>query len=734
MRAASDEREARRTDNLDLSVLERSAAFDRLIALARCAAAVFFVMGAIVQPGDDATLTVLIGCALCLGSVLGMVAPREWTNRPFFGLASFVFDGMIITLMLTNALSDPNDIVWTTALLVVFEGARWGRRGGIIAGTWMGLTTALWTAEVQQRAGIQFELEPLLHRFGVFLILGWGVGTMIHRLQQQRSAIQKVVESSHDGMLTISRKGFILSGNESAELIFGLGAEEFIGSRFSDLLASGPEEQTALEVLTGGQTCEFEVADEPGRWVEAALTDVGELGYSFIVCRDVTARANRTRRLAHDAHHDDLTQLANRRRLMQELSAALDPKRAGQAVSLLLIDLDDFKRINDTLGHMVGDELLVAIAERLGRLVRPSDVAVRLGGDEFAVMMRGTRGIAAAQALSERIGAVLNQPVQIGAATATVSASIGYTTGTPETTTVDHMFHDADVALYAAKAQGKNMAVAHRPGLAEEFLDGRAMAEDLSAAFSSGEGLTVLYQPICTLDEPRGIVAVEALCRWTHPELGAMLPEAFVASAEKAGLACELDRFVRRRAMADIARADAGHLVELHVNLSASTLGNPDLLRVLLEDAATTDFNLGRLVLEITEAVAIVETDQAVETLTRLRELGAKIAIDDFGTGQASLASLRWIPLDMLKIDRSFVHGSGEQDVSDAALVDTVLQLGESMQLSVVAEGIETEEQLATLAAAGCRFGQGFLLGRPVAIDEMAELLRSRIDQPPVAV
>ncbi len=141
MRAASDEREARRTDNLDLSVLERSAAFDRLIALARCAAAVFFVMGAIVQPGDDATLTVLIGCALCLGSVLGMVAPREWTNRPFFGLASFVFDGMIITLMLTNALSDPNDIVWTTALLVVFEGARWGRRGGIIAGTWMGLTT-----------------------------------------------------------------------------------------------------------------------------------------------------------------------------------------------------------------------------------------------------------------------------------------------------------------------------------------------------------------------------------------------------------------------------------------------------------------------------------------------------------------------------------------------------------------------------------------------------------------
>ncbi len=181
-------------------------------------------------------------------------------------------------------------------------------------------------------------------------------------------------------------------------------------------------------------------------------------------------------------------------------------------------------------------------------------------------------------------------------------------------------------------------------------------------------------------------------------------------------------------------RADAGHLVELHVNLSASTLGNPDLLRVLLEDAATTDFNLGRLVLEITEAVAIVETDQAVETLTRLRELGAKIAIDDFGTGQASLASLRWIPLDMLKIDRSFVHGSGEQDVSDAALVDTVLQLGESMQLSVVAEGIETEEQLATLAAAGCRFGQGFLLGRPVAIDEMAELLRSRIDQPPVAV
>jgi EAL domain-containing protein (putative c-di-GMP-specific phosphodiesterase class I) len=324
--------------------------------------------------------------------------------------------------------------------------------------------------------------------------------------------------------------------------------------------------------------------------------------------------------------------------------------------------------------------------------------------------------------------------VQIGAATATVSASIGYATGTPETTTVDHMLHDADVALYAAKAQGKNMAVAHRPGLAEEFLDGRALAEDLYAAFSSGDGLEVLYQPIYTLDEPHRIVAVEALCRWTHPELGAMLPETFIASAEKSGRACELDRFVRRRAMAEIAEADTGHLVELHVNLSGSTLADPDLLRVMLEDAATTDFNLGRLVLEITEAVAIVESDELVETLSRLRELGTKIAIDDFGTGQASLSSLRWIPVDMLKIDRTFVHGSDGAHLSDEALVESVLRLGDSMDLSVVAEGIETRKQLATLVAAGCRFGQGFLLGRPCGIQEVTELIRTKTDQPPVAV
>ncbi len=311
-----------------------------------------------------------------------------------------------------------------------------------------------------------------------------------------------------------------------------------------------------------------------------------------------------------------------------------------------------------------------------------------------------------------------------------MTASIGFTIGTPGSTTVDQILHDADVALYAAKAQGKNMAVAHQDGLAERYLDARALAEDLSAAFSSGDGLGVLYQPIFSLDEPSTIVAVEGLCRWTHPTLGVMVPETFVAAAEKAGRAVELDRFVRRRAMADIAAIDSGRRIDLHVNLAAATLEDPDLLQTLLEDAATTDFNLGRLVLEITEGVSIEETDTVIQGLTRLRELGAKITLDDFGTGRASLASLRWLPVDMLKIDRSFVHGTGDRSNRDTALVETVLKLGDAMDLTVIAEGIENDQQLAALRESGCGFGQGFLLGRPVSVAEISELLAPDVQVP----
>lgn len=725
--------ETPRAAPLDLSVLERSAAFDRMIALARCAAAAFYVIGSIIKPGDNHVLTLLIGVALCIGSALGLAASPAWTSRPAFGVISFLFDGTIIMLMLANALDDPFDVVYGTGLLVVFEGARWGVKGGIAAGAWMGAAAAVWTGEVRDRAGIAFEVDPMLQRLALFLIIGCGIGTMIHRLHQQRTAIQKVVDLSHDGFLTLSEAGRILSCNESAELILGVTAEELVGARFTDLFVPSPGDITAQAALQRGGTRELEIADQPGRWIEALLTDVAELGYSFIVCRDVTARATQAQRLAHDAHHDELTQLANRRRLMQELGAALDPKRSSQPVSLLLVDLDDFKRVNDTLGHLVGDELLVALAERIGRLVRPSDVAVRLGGDEFAIMMRSTKGLEPAQALAERVLAVIGQPVSIGAASATVSASIGFVVGSPQDATVDQMLHDADVALYAAKAQGKNLVVAHQPGLAEKFLDGHALSEDLALALQEDRGLHVVYQPIFALDSPRRIVAVEALCRWTHPTLGALDPESFVAAAEKSGRGVELDRFVRQRAMADLASIGLTNGVDLHLNLSSPSLADPNLLRLLLEDSAAFEFTLNRLVLEVTEDVAIEHSDELVARLTKLRELGTQIALDDFGTGQASLASLRWVPVDMLKIDRSFVHRAVGTGLRETALVDAVLKLGASMELAVIAEGIETEDELESLLAAGCVLGQGFLMGRPMGISEVGALLIDNAGHPATA-
>jgi diguanylate cyclase len=423
--------------------------------------------------------------------------------------------------------------------------------------------------------------------------------------------------------------------------------------------------------------------------------------------------------LARQAFRDPLTELGNRKLFMDHATDAL-ADADDTMTAVILFDLDGFKEVNDTYGHATGDELLRTAAERLTANVRTNDTVSRLGGDEFVVLLPRLVDDQIADTVANRILRDLSQPLVIGDTVLTIPASAGIAITRGSGMAVDDVIREADLALYQAKADGKGVARRFDPAQFAEAEKRRREESDLRRALDAGE-FEVHYQPIVDLDGER-TVGVEALVRWNHPERGLLPPAAFLEMAEALGLLPRLGGWVLSEACRQAAewqRQEPGF--ELNVNLSASQLGNPDLIDEVRAVLESTGLPPAQLVLELTESVALVDLVESARILSALKTLGVRIALDDFGTGFSSLSHLGTLPVDVVKIDKSFVQAM--QESSGASVAEAVLQIARTFNLAPVAEGVEDAGQASRLRELECAQAQGYHFARPMPAGELTDLL-----------
>jgi diguanylate cyclase (GGDEF)-like protein len=475
-----------------------------------------------------------------------------------------------------------------------------------------------------------------------------------------------------------------------------------VADRFGDVSTFGQEDIRLLETLA--------------HHVGVALEN-GRLG-------DSLSQLTRLKEeLRHQAFHDQLTSLPNRTLFTERVAYALERQdRAKQSLAVLFLDLDDFKTINDSLGHPAGDQVLVTVAERLRRCIRPSDTVARLGGDEFGILLDDMSGPSDALLAAERIIQALSSPAYLDGREVSIRASVGITLDT-HGEKADTLLRNADVAMYTAKRRGKGRYQVFESSMHVEMVERLEMTAHLARAVEQHE-FTLEYQPIVNL-ESRAIEGIEALVRWRHPTRGLLPPSEFIPLAEETGLIVPLGWAILQEACRRAAEWQVpGHPpLAVSVNLSPKQLSDPNLVTEVGRALGASGLDPECLILEMTEDVLMHETDDILLTLREVKALGVRLAIDDFGTGYSSLSYLERFPVDMLKIAKTFVDqlGNGEPR---SPLVEAVIGLGEALGLRTVAEGIETAEQLDRLRGLHCEQGQGFLFARPLDERAMDTLLR----------
>jgi len=559
-------------------------------------------------------------------------------------------------------------------------------------------------------------------------LLGWcpaGREDAEEELRHRERHFSALVTNSRDIVIVAGTDGVLQYTSPAFESVLGYTSAE-AHSLMGDVLLH-PDDRTALRAamaasgLSSTSAINEEIrlrrADGDWLWFEAAitnLTDDPDVNGFVADLRDITRRKDAEERLAHAALHDALTGLPNRTLILDRANQMLArARRARQSVAALFVDLDNFKDINDTLGHEAGDKLLRSVAHRFEGMLRASDTVGRMGGDEFVVLTESETEAAGPEMVAERIQDVLREPFHVeGFETVplVVSASIGIAVG--DRPSADELLRDADIALYRAKALGKDRSAVFEPAMQSAVSDRLELEMDLRSALDNDEFL-LLYQPVFDLDNVRAC-GVEALIRWLHPTRGLLSPDQFIPTLEDTGLIIEVGRWVLTEACQQAAAWHRrGHQITMSVNVSMRQLDTDVLLDHVRLALSASGLDPGSLILEVTETTLMRDTDATVRRLRALKELGVLVAIDDFGTGYSSLAYLRQFPVDALKIDRSFVAAMGDSTES-VALVHTLVQLGRSLGIETLAEGIEDQWQLERLQGEHCELGQGFLFSRPI--------------------
>jgi len=553
------------------------------------------------------------------------------------------------------------------------------------------------------------------------------------RYRQLVEASPEAIAVHHDGRL-------IYVNDAGVALIGATSGAALIGRRATDFVHRDDLRQLRYRPGAPASRAQYRLcrADGDVREVDTASVPISYEGRVAIqtVFRDITERKRLEARLLHEAYHDGLTSLANRTlfrdRLEHALALAIRERDVGVAV--LFLDLDDFKAINDSLGHDAGDQLLCAVADRLKAETRASDTVARFGGDEFAILLERLEGPAEALAIVNRIKVALRRPLMLHGRLMSVSASVGVAFAEPATD-VDTLLRNADVAMYEAKEAGKARHAVFEPAMYSAIVQRLQLESDLRQATGdpSRAGLQLVYQPIMHLDT--GVIqGMEALLRWQHPTRGEIPPTVFVPVAEQTGAIVALGDWILETACAQLVewrtmwwreRRDPSTLPMMGVNISGRQLAEPDFVEKLEGILARTGAPAASLTLEITESVLMSHTEDSLRSLQALKALGVQLAIDDFGTGYSSLSYLQKFPVDVLKIDRAFVEGV-HHGGSDTALARTIIALGKTLGLRTVAEGVELEAQQRQLQAMGCLLGQGYLFSRALPPAALTHWMRTR--------
>ena len=562
------------------------------------------------------------------------------------------------------------------------------------------------------------------------------------RLQARNERqFRSLVKNSADVVTVLGADGLVLYQSPGVRAVLGREPDDLVNQPLAILFH--PDDALAVaaqfrKVQAGGLgaaanfECRLAHADGSWREVDTVATNLLEdpdVAAIVLNSRDVTVRRSLERELNRQAFHDPLTGLANRALFLDRVAHALDlADRQAGPIAVLFLDIDDFKMVNDSLGHAAGDQLLVAVAERLKASTRPGDTVARFGGDEFALLLESGTMPEAAHTVANRVANQLNAPIQIGSDEITVRASIGIALGQPPVEGPDALLRDADLAMYMAKRNGKGRFEMFRPAMHEEAVRRLETAADLRRGIE-GDQLEVYYQPIVNV-QTATTVGAEALVRWHHPHRGLVSPAEFIPDAEATGLIVPLGRWVLaeacRQAQSWRLAGLTGDTFYISVNLSARQLQDAALVADVTAALRDSGLPACALVLEVTESAVMGDLDLAIAQLHALKDLGLRLAVDDFGTGYSSLSYLRNLPVDVVKIDKSFIDGI-TLDAEGAAMVRGVIDLSSALGLTSIAEGVEHGEQLALLEQLGCDSVQGYVFAKPMpGVEFVAALMKVR--------